>query len=221
MMDAQVEDGRSFYGDERKSWPIYAGLAVTVLIVAVGVVVLTRAGGGLEPRAQSDTPYHFAYRDPNIVIRNTNRIIMDTDVSVVMTAHQDRPETVLIGPGDASQPPNGRFTWTITPELGAGGPTQIAGEVDYQGVIYRVCEGIIGSPRNFPPVLNRLYAEQYFPIDNVGSRYRTPRQVDAAPFVAFMRAAIADTASFDGNGGLPTHRLRAMAGALIGFCTAA
>jgi hypothetical protein len=204
----------------RDTWLIYVNLFIVTVAGIVAVVLLTRASLPRTAGRPSDTPFDFAYRDPLTIIRKTDRIIVDADVMATITPHANAPDTIAIAPPSAARAPNATFTWIITPELGAGGPTQLAGELATQGVIYRLCEAIIGSPGNFPPGQNRLYAEQYFPLDNIGGRYRTPRAIDPAPFVTFMRTAIAQTASFDGTGGLPPHELRSLAGELIGACSA-
>jgi hypothetical protein len=204
----------------RDTWLIYVNLFIVAAAGAVAVVLLTRASLPHAAGRPSDSAYNFAYRDPAAVIRNTNRIIIDADVVAVLTPHADRPGTIAITPASADTASNAIFTWTIAPELGAGGPTQMAGELAYQGVIYRLCEAISGTQGNFPPTENRLYAEQYFPFGNEGPYYRTPRAVDPLPFVTFMRTAMAQTASFDGDGSLPPHELRSRAGALVAACSA-
>jgi hypothetical protein len=204
----------------RESWLIYVNLFIVTVAGVAAVVLLTRASLRTSAGRQSDTPYDFAYRDSTAVIRTTNRIIVDADVAVSVAQHPDRPDSIRIEPASAARAPNGIFTWTIIPELGAGGPTQLAGELATQGVIYRLCEAIIGSPANFPPAERRIYAEQYFPLGNEGVRARNPRAVDPSRFVAFMRTAIEQADSFNGNGDLPPHATRSLAGELIAACSA-
>lgn len=204
----------------RESWLIYVNLFIVTVAGVAAVVLLTRASLPTSAGRASDTPYDFAYRDPTAVIHTTNRIIIDADVAVTITPHADRPDSIRIDPASAGGVRNGIFTWTIIPELGSGGPTQLAGELATQGVIYRLCEAIIGSPANFPPTEHRLYAEQYFPLGNEGIRARNPRAVDPTRFVAFMRTAIEQADGFEGNGDLPPHATRSLAGELIAACGA-
>ena len=205
---------------QRESRIIYAALALAGIFAFILVIFLMLSAPTRWSGVQSDTPFDFAYRDPHTIIKNTDRIIVDADVYVTITPHKDRPDTISIDTNTAARGANGTFTWTLTPELGKNGPTQLAGEFYYQGTLYRTCEAIIGSAINFPPVTNRLFAEQYYAINNTAARYRIPRTVDYTPFVDFMRTTIADTASFTGHGGLPSKRIRSMAGALIQSCSA-